>query len=75
MYGTNNTVAVRIYLKTANNSSYLNYKNITVTLKGNQKTAYVGSSGAKRAKVYVGVNGSVKKAVVWIGNNGKKRCI
>lgn len=72
-YGTNNSITARVYLRTAN--TYYNNKEITITLKGNQKTAYVGASGNKRAKVWVGVSGTPKRAVVWIGNNGRKRCI
>lgn len=73
LYGSGNTLTATFILTTA--GSYTNSKTCTITLKGNQKTTYVGSSGRKRAKVYVGVNGSVKRAVVWIGNNGRKRCI
>lgn len=73
LYGSGNTLTATFILTTA--SSYTNSKTCTITLTGNQKTAYVGASGKKRAKVYVGVNGTVKRAVVWIGNNGRKRCI
>ena len=73
LYGSGNTLTATFILTTA--GSYTNSKTCTITLKGNQKTAYVGASGKKRAKVYVGVNGIVKRAVVWIGNNGRKRCI
>lgn len=71
LYGSGNTLTATFILTTA--GTYTNSKTATITLKGNQKTAYV--TGKKRAKVYVGVNGTVKKAVIWIGNNGKKRCI
>lgn len=73
LYGSSNTLTATFILTTAGN--YTNSKTCTVTLKGNQKTTYVGSNGRKRAKIYVGVNGTVKRAVVWIGNNGRKRCI
>lgn len=73
LYGSSNTLTATFTLTTA--SSYTNSKTCTITLKGNQKTAYIGASGKKRAKVYVGVNGTVKRAVVWVGNNGRKRCI
>lgn len=73
LYGSGNTLTATFILTTAGN--YTNSKTCTITLKGNQKTTYVGQNGKKRAKVYVGVNGSVKRAVVWIGNNGRKRCI
>ena len=73
LYGSGNTLTATFILTTAGN--YTNSKTCTITLRGNQKTTYVGQNGKKRAKVYVGVNGSVKRAVVWIGNNGRKRCI
>ncbi len=73
LYGSGNTLTATFILTTAGN--YTNSKTCTVTLKGNQKTTYVGSNGRKRAKIYVGVNGTVKRAVAWIGNNGRKRCI
>ncbi len=71
LYGSGNTLTATFILTTA--GTYTNSKTATITLTGNQKTAY--TTGKKRAKVYVGVNGIVKKAVVWIGNNGRKRCI
>lgn len=74
LYGSGNTLTATFVLTTA--GTYTNTKTATITLTGNQKTAYTAVSGSKkRAKVYVGVNGTVKKAVVWIGNNGRKRCI
>lgn len=75
--GTNNSITVRIYLRTTcNSTNYYSTKDVTVTLTGNQKTAHIGVNGVrKRAKVFIGVNGSVKRAVMWIGNNGRKRCI
>ena len=75
--GTNNSITVRIYLRTTcNSTNYYSTKDVTVTLTGNQKTAHIGVGGVqKRAKVFMGVNGSVKRAVMWIGNNGRKRCI
>ena len=73
LYGSSNSLTATFIVTTA--SSYTNSKTCTITLTGNQKTAYIGANGKKRAKVYVGVNGTVKRAVVWIGNNGRKRCI
>lgn len=73
LYGSSNSQTATFILTTI--GTYTNSKTATVTLTGNQKTAYTGASGKKRAKVYVGVGGSVKRAVVWIGNNGRKRCI
>ena len=73
LYGSGNTLTATFILTTA--GSYTNSKTCTITLRGNQKTSYVGQNGKKRAKVYVGTSSGVKKAVVWIGNNGRKRCI
>lgn len=74
LYGSGNTLTATFILTTA--GTYTNSKTATITLKGNQKTAYTAVSGTKkRAKVFVGVNETVKRAVVWIGNNGRKRCI
>ena len=73
LYGSDNTLTATFILTTA--GIYTNTKTATITLKGNQKVAYVGSGGKKRAKVFVGIGGAVKRAVVWIGNNGRKRCI
>ncbi len=73
LYGSGNALTATFILTTS--GSYTNSKTCIVTLKGNQKTAYVGQNGRKRAKVYVGTSSGVKRAVVWIGNNGRKRCI
>jgi hypothetical protein len=71
-YGSSNQLTATFILRTANNSNYTDTKTATITLTGNQKTAHVSQG---RAKVFIGVNGSVKRAVVWVGNNGRKRCI
>ena len=72
--GTGNSALIRIGVRTV--GTYYDWKDVTCTLTGNQKTTHIGVNGSKkRAKVYLGVNGSVKRAVVWIGNNGRKRCI
>lgn len=71
-YGCSNQLTATFILRTANNSNYTDTKTATITLTGNQKTAHVSQG---RAKAYGGVNGNVKKGVVWIGNNGRKRCI
>lgn len=73
LYGSSNFLTATFILTTA--GSYTNSKTCIITLRGNQKTAYLGKSGRKRAKVYVGTSSGVKRAVVWIGNNGRKRCI
>lgn len=72
LYGSSNSNTATFNLVTDNNSSYKDTKTSTITLTGKQKTAHVTQG---RTQVYVGVNGSVKKAVVWVGNNGRKRCI
>ena len=70
-YGTGNTLKVRVYLKTANNSNYLNYKEITITLTGDQRTMREKiSSSWKRGKLFIKVNGTWKKAVIWTKING-----
>lgn len=76
-FETNNSITVRIYLRTTcNGSNYYSTKDVIVTLTGNQKTGHVGVNNTqRRAKVFVGVNGTVKRAVLWVGNNGRKRCI
>lgn len=76
--GTSNSETIRYTLITISpdNRRYLVYSDKTLTLTGTQKTAHIRANNAtKRAQVYVGVSGNVKKAVVWVGNNGKKRCI
>ena len=74
-YGTSSSFKVRVYLKTAN--AYYNSKEITITLKGNQKTGRVNVNGSwKRSKKWVNVNGSWKRCVRWVNVNGTwRRCI
>lgn len=62
-----NTVTLRVYIKTAGNSNFLNYKEFLVTLKGNQKTAnlYPVENVHKRGKVSIYKNRTPKKAVMW----------
>lgn len=75
-YGSNNSVATIFKIITNNNSKYTDSKEVICTLKGNQKTAYIGKDETiKRCKCYIGKGDEVKKAIVWIGNNGRKRCI
>jgi len=73
LYGSSNSLTATFILTTAD--KYTSEKTCTITLTGNQKTGYVGADKPKRVKVWVGVNGSVKTAVIWVGNNGRKRCI
>ena len=78
MYTTSNEISVRIYLRTTvNGISYIDYKTITVTLNGNQKTGHIKVSGSwKRSKKWINVNGSWKRCVRWIKVSGSwKRCI
>lgn len=71
LYGNNNSIQVRVYLRTANNSSYLDYKTITITLKGNQKTMREKVNNTwKRGKAFIKVNGTWKNGVVWEKVNG-----
>lgn len=67
-YGSSNSVTATFILTTED--SYTNSKACTVNLTGNQKTLHVGRNGIKRAKVYICINGQIKKAVCWIGSNG-----
>ena len=76
--GTSNTLTVRAYLRTTtNNSNYYDYKSITITLTGNQKTGHINVSNTwKRSKKWVNVNGTWKRCVRWVNVNGTwKRCI
>lgn len=78
MYGNTNQISVRIYIKTtANSTSYIDYKTVTITLTGNQKTGHVKIDGAwKRTKKWIKVNGTWKRCVRWINVGGTwKRCI
>lgn len=69
LYGNNSSIQARVYLKTAN--TYYDYKTITITLKGNQKTMREKVNGTwKRGKVHIKVNGTWKKGVIWQKVNG-----
>lgn len=68
LYGSSNSLTATFVLNTG---TYTNTKTATITLTGNQKTAHTSQG---RARVYVGANG-VKPTVVWVGNNGNRRCI
>lgn len=68
-YGNNSSFNARVYVKTLN--KYIDYKQITITLKGNQKTMREKVSGTwKRGKVFIKVNGTWKKGVIWEKVNG-----
>jgi len=76
--GTNNSVTLRIYLRTTcNNSSYYHTKDIVITLTGNQKTGHIKvSTSWKRTKKWVKIGGTWRRCVRWIKVNGTwRRCI
>lgn len=69
-YGNNESITLRVYIRTANNVSYTNYKEFTITLNGNQKTIRINKEDIwKRGQVYVKRNGAWKKGVIWINDN------
>lgn len=71
LYGNNNQITVRAYLRTAGNANYLNYKDFTITLKGNQKTLKIKENNSyKRGKLWVKVSNEWKRAVIWIKIDG-----
>lgn len=72
--GTANSGKFKVYIRTA--ASYMNTKDVTITLNGNQKTGHVNVSGSwKRSKKWVNVSGTWKRCVRWINVNGMwKRC-
>ena len=73
---SSNSLQVRIYLNT-NNNAYRDYKTVTMTLTGDQKTAKIKISNSwKRGKMWIKVEGTWKRGVVWENVNGTwKRCI
>lgn len=73
LYGNNSTLTVTFVVS---GGGYTNSKTCTLTLKGNQKTAFIRINNSnKRAKTFICVNGRIKRAVVWVCQNGKiKRC-
>ncbi len=77
--GTSNSLNARIYLKTFYSQSgyYTDYKQITITLTGNQKTGHINVNDVwKRSKKWLNVNGVWKRCVRWVNVNGTwKRCI
>ena len=74
-----NILNARVYLKTYYDtaSHYMDYKDITITLTGNQKTGHVNIDGQwKRTKKWINVNGTWKRSVRWVNVNGIwRRCI
>lgn len=63
-----------VYIKTA--GAYLDSKQFTITLTGNQKTGRVNVGGVyKRSKKWTNVNGVWRRCVRWVNVNGSwKRC-
>lgn len=73
-----NSITLRVYLRLdTNTNSYYNYKEFTLTLKGNQKCGHINVNGTwKRTKKWVNVNGTWKRCIRWVNVNGTwKRCI
>lgn len=72
-YGSGSSVTATFIVDTYNGSNvgWTNSKNVTISLKGNQKTAKTNVNGAwKRSKVWVNVSGTWRRAVVWVNING-----
>lgn len=72
-YGSGNSVTATFILDTYNGSSigWTNSKNVTIYLKGNQKTIKENINGTwRRGKTWVNVNGTWRRAVVWLNING-----
>lgn len=66
----NNSITIRYVVDTKANSTYSNWVDRTFTLKGNQKTIKNKINGSwKRAKLWIKVNGAWKRAVIWIKIN------
>ena len=75
-YGNVNSLTVRVYIKTANNINYLDYKEITITLTGDQRTIKIkGTNAWHRGKIWVKKNKVWKKAVIWTKTTSWKRGI
>lgn len=77
--GTNNSLNARVYLKTfySANDYYTDYKQIKITLTGNQKTGRIKVNNSwHRGKHWIKVNGNWHRAVMWEKVNGAwHRCI
>lgn len=69
LYGSERSITLRVYIKT--DSNYLDYREFTITLTGNQKTIKTKTNNSwKRAKIWIKVNGTWKRAVTWAKANG-----
>ena len=77
LFGTKNTATTKVRIVCNGKSQYTNEKTGVLTLTGNAKTVHIGINGSvKRGKVYIGDNKVAKKAVVWIGvGNTPRRSI
>lgn len=63
-YGNNSSFKIRVYIRTA--GKYLSYAEITITLKGNQKTIHFNINNVyKRGKIYKNINNKWHKGVIW----------
>lgn len=72
--GNNNSMTIRYVVDTKGNSTYFNYVDRTLTLKGNQKTIRENANGTwRRGKIWVNVNGTWRRGVVWENVNGTWR--
>lgn len=72
--GNNNSITIRYVIDTKGGSTYYNWVDKTLTLKGNQKTIKRNISGSwKRGKVWINVSGTWKRAVIWVKINGTWR--
>lgn len=77
-FGNENSRIVRIYVRTyCNETYYYDYKEVIVSLTGNQKTIHIYIDGLKSGKTFIGYNGEVRRGVWWIGDKDKvpRRCI
>ena len=73
-----NSRVVRIYIRTyCNGIYYYDYKDVTVTLTGNQKSIHIYIGELKSAKTFIGYKSQVRRGVWWIGDANKvpRRCI
>ena len=63
--GTGTSLTARVYLRTLATMD-LDYKTVTITLKGNQKTIHEKVSGTwRRGKVWIKISGTWRQGVVW----------